>query len=231
MTRRLLLFDIDGTLMMSWGRGMRAMAAAFQHVFGLSPRTVSILPQGRTDAILFEEMAGAYDVAPRDLNARLEALHAVYAAQLEALLREPQAVTVEPGVGPLLEQLRERPRVRLGVVSGNLERTAWLKLEAAGLARFFTGGAFGSDARERADLVALAVRRFSATDGPYGPQEVWVIGDTPEDVAAGRAHRARTLGVATGRDDVETLRRAGADIVLADLGDTARVVDILCDGG
>ena len=113
MTRRLLLFDIDGTLMLSWGRGMRAMAAAFQQVFGLAPRAVSIQPQGRTDEILFEEMAGAYDVAPRDLNARREALHAVYAAHLEALLREPQAVIVEPGVGALLEQLRARPRVRL----------------------------------------------------------------------------------------------------------------------
>jgi phosphoglycolate phosphatase len=231
MTRRLLLFDIDGTLMVSWGRGMRAMAAAFQHVFGRAPRDVTIHPQGRTDAILFEEMAAAYDVAPGDLGARLGALHAVYAARLEALLREPQAITVEPGVGALLEELRTRPRVRLGVVSGNLERSAWLKLEAAGLGRFFTGGAFGSDARERAQLVALAVQRFSAADGAYAPEHVWVIGDTPEDVAAGRAHGVHTLGVATGRDDMETLRRAGADVVLPDLGDTVRVVDILCGGG
>ncbi|MFQ5599885.1 MAG: HAD family hydrolase [Candidatus Krumholzibacteriia bacterium] len=227
---RLILFDIDGTLLVSRGCGLRAMHGAFQHVFGLDPRPAEILPHGKTDPILFEEMARAYGLPAERLRWRLEALEAVYATGLEILLRDPGAVEVKPGVRLLLGALARRRDALLGVVSGNLERTAWLKLEAGGLAHFFEAGAFGSDARERADLVALATRRFARrTNGGLAPRQVWVIGDTPDDVAGGHANGTRTLAVATGRHDRETLAGCRPDVVLDDLRDTVRVVDILCE--
>jgi phosphoglycolate phosphatase-like HAD superfamily hydrolase len=226
---RLVLFDIDGTLLVSQGRGLRAMGEAFQQVFRRPHRPVAVLPHGKTDPVLFEELAVIYEVSRIELEASLAALHAAYAARLALLLQEPQAVRLEPGIPRLLELLAQRPGVRLGVVSGNLERTAWLKLEAAGLVQFFAAGAFGSEARERSSLVALAIERLSPAGGCWPPERVWVIGDTPEDVAAGRANGTRTLAVATGRHAVEELVLSGAEVVLPDLAESDKVVDILCD--
>lgn len=222
--RRTLLFDIDGTLMVSRGRGLRAMHRTFQHVFDREPHPAEILPHGKTDPVLFGEMARAYRVPEAQLGARLERVRVVYAAELERLLREPGCIELKPGIPGLLDRLAQVSNVQLGLVSGNLARTAWLKLEAAGLAGFFAGGAFGSDAAERFEIVAQALERF----GVRSPRSAWVIGDTPEDVASGRAHGTRTLAVATGRHDLETLRRCRPDAVMQDFADIERVVDILC---
>ena len=218
-----LLFDIDGTLMVSRGRGLRAMHRTFQDVFALAPRTAEIAPHGKTDPILFEELARAYRISDATLHARLDRVRIVYATELERLLREPDCIELKPGIPALLERL-QNCNVQLGLVSGNLARTAWLKLEAAGLARFFVGGAFGSDARDRHGMVGHALQRF----GVGAPRDAWVIGDTPDDVAAGRSRGTRTLAVATGRHDVTTLRRCEPDVVLEDFADVDRVVDILC---
>jgi phosphoglycolate phosphatase-like HAD superfamily hydrolase len=223
--RGVLLFDIDGTLMVSRGRGLRAMHHTFQNVFDRQPHPAAILPHGKTDPLLFGEMARAYGVSEALLGERLEHVHVVYAAELERLLREPGCIELKPGIPALLDRLARRPGVRLGLVSGNLARTAWLKLEAAGLAAFFAGGAFGSDAPERFEIVGRALERF----GVRSPRSAWVIGDTPDDVASGRAQGTRTLAVATGRHDVEVLRRCQPDAVLEDFANVERVVDILCD--
>jgi phosphoglycolate phosphatase-like HAD superfamily hydrolase len=136
---------------------------------------------------------------------------------------------VKPGARELIEHLVARSDVALGLVSGNLERTARLKLEAVDLSRHFATGAFGSDSRHRADLVELALRRCRARSGvDFDPTRTWVIGDTPDDVASGRAHGARTLGVATGRFSRRELRECGADAVLDDFADTHLVLDALC---
>lgn len=219
-----LLFDIDGTLLVSRGRGLRAMHRAFQDVFGRAPHEAHILPHGKTDPLLFEEMATAYEIAAPLLRERLEPLRVAYVTELERLLREPGCIELKPGIPALLQRLSQANGVRLGLVSGNLARTAWLKLEAAGLAGFFAGGAFGSDARERAAIVGHALQRF----GVAAPLSAWVIGDTPDDVASGRARGTRTLAVATGRHDTATLRRSQPDVVLEDFSNVDRVVDILC---
>jgi phosphoglycolate phosphatase-like HAD superfamily hydrolase len=227
--RRLLLFDIDGTLLRSRGRGLQAMHATFQQVFRLDPRPAEIVPHGKTDPILFEELGAAYGVRAEQLAAKLDVVRTVYTTRLEVLLRDRQALQVKPGVAELLEELASRPDVGVGLVSGNLERSAWLKLEAVRLARFFKTGAFGSDARERGTLVRLAMQRLATTYGAVPPRHVWVIGDTPDDVASGRVNGVRTLAVATGRHDVAALQRSKPDVVLVDLTETARIVDILCD--
>ncbi len=226
----LLLFDIDGTLLSCQGRGVRAMHRAVQRVFGRSPAAVEIRAGGKTDPMLFEEMALAYEVPPADLETHRAMLQTIYAEEFTDELRVTGTCAVKPGVVLLLEQLAARREVTLGLVTGNLERTARLKLDSVRLGGYFRGGGFGSDARHRADLVGLAVERCGA--GRHrDPRRIWVIGDTPADVEGGRAHGTCTLAVATGAASRVELDAAGATAVFEDFTDTARVVDLLCDVG
>jgi phosphoglycolate phosphatase-like HAD superfamily hydrolase len=226
---RLLLFDIDGTLLTCQGRGLRAMHRAIQRLFGKAPVDAVILPQGKTDPILFEEVAAVYGLSPEAVAERVVELHAVYVDLLAEELRDGRPCAPKPGVEPLLAALDRRDDVRLGIVSGNLRPAAQLKLAAVGLVGFFPDGGYGSDGRRRADLVARARRRFEIREGrPFAAGSVWVIGDTPDDVAGGRAHGTRTLAVATGGFDRAALAASGPDWVLDSLADTDHVLDVLC---
>lgn len=230
--RWLLLFDIDGTLLRSRGQGLRAMHAAFQEVFALPPHAARIQPHGKTDPMLFEEMALAYGVASSALHDNLARLQARYVSRLQEQLAIAADIELKPGVPQLLQALRAQGGVDLGLVTGNMEPVAWAKLQAVDLARHFDAGAFGSDARERSTLVALAIERMGRMRNTrYAPAQVWVVGDTPADVASGRSHGVRTLAVATGIHDRKVLRATGADVVLDDLGDVEATVDILCGHG
>jgi len=227
--RGLLLFDIDGTLLRSRGQGLRAMHAAFQEVFALPPRAARIQPHGKTDPMLFEEMALAYGLAGSALNGSLARLQARYVSLLQEQLAREADIEIKPGVPQLLQALGAQAGVDLALVTGNMEPVAWAKLQAVDLARHFDAGAFGSDARERSTLVALAIERMGRIRHTrYAPPRIWVIGDTPADVASGRAHGTHTLAVATGIHDRETLRATGADVVLDDFEDVEATVDILC---
>ena len=226
---RLLLFDIDGTMLSCRGKGLRAMHRVMQALWGVAPVEIRIEPHGKTDPMLFEEVGAAYGLAPGEVGARLVELQTAYVHALALELQEPGACQVKSGVTELLELLLPRPEVTLGIVSGNLEATAWLKLRAAGLDAYFAAGAFGSDSRRRADLVRLALDRFIARTGvPFTPNDVWVIGDTPDDVAGGRAHGTWTLAVATGSFARGDLELCNPDVVCDDFTQAAAVVDILC---
>jgi phosphoglycolate phosphatase-like HAD superfamily hydrolase len=226
--RRLLLFDIDGTMLSCRGRGLRAMHRAVQVVFGVAPREADIRAFGKTDPMLFEEVGAVYGLDAVRVAARRSARESAYVERLAADLEGPSACEPKAGIEPLLASLALRDDVVLGLVTGNLEAAAWLKLRSAGLERFFAGGAFGSDGRARADLVALAMKRLAVAAEPFPAGSVWVVGDTPADVEGGRAHGTRTLAVATGGFARAELVAAGATCVVDDFGDTAAVVDILC---
>jgi len=227
--KRLLLFDIDGTVLICRGRGIRAMHRAIQQCFGRQPAEAPVLPQGKTDSILFEEIGAAYGLRPAEIAERRRELDRTYLEALAHELSERGACQTKPGASELLAALAARSDVVLGLVSGNLERAARLKLGAVGLDHYFRDGAFGSDGRLRAELVGLALDRFAAREGQhFPPRGVWVIGDTPDDVAGGRAHGTRTLAVATGGFSRELLERCEPDAVLDSFTDTERVVDILC---
>jgi phosphoglycolate phosphatase-like HAD superfamily hydrolase len=229
--RTLLLFDIDGTMLTCPGRGVRAMHRAIQRIFDLPPAEARIEPRGKTDPMLFDELGDAYGLPLEILAARTAELHATYLQELEPALAEVGACACKPGVESLLVALARRTDVRLGIVSGNLEPAARLKLAAVGLDGYFAAGAFGSDGRRRADLVGLALRRFGPRPGTrFPPGAAWVIGDTPEDVAAGRAAGTRTLAVATGGFRRADLEMCSPDVVLDDFVDTDAVVRILCNG-
>lgn len=219
---RLLLFDIDGTLLLSGGAGTRALNRTFEELFGVAGAFSGIAVAGRTDPLILGDAlhrAGfAADAAARRRFLTRYCEH----FEREILLPGPRKGLM-PGVRRLLERLRERPGTACALLTGNIARAARIKLEHFDLQRYFTCGAYGDDAPRRDDLVPVAVGRArrAGIDVASANQAV-VIGDTPLDVQCAAAAGARSVGVATGPFTEEELRRAGADAVLPDLTDPNR---------
>jgi phosphoglycolate phosphatase-like HAD superfamily hydrolase len=133
-----------------------------------------------------------------------------------------------PGIRPLLDALRARHDVALGLLTGNFAEGARIKLEYFDLWRYFPCGAFGEDSQDRNDLVPVAIERARAWGiADAAPGDVLVIGDTPHDIACARAVGARSVGVATGSYSVEQLQTAGADVVFKDLSDTTAFLELV----
>jgi phosphoglycolate phosphatase-like HAD superfamily hydrolase len=219
---RLVLFDIDGTLVLTGGAGVRAMTRAFEILFSIPDAFRHIPVAGRTDAAILADAAAAHGVNDRDLNRFPD----VYFDYLVYELDQPgPRKGVLPGIPALLERLKSREEIYLALLTGNYERSARMKLEHFNLWRFFPCGAFGDDCRDRNALVAKALGRVRERGGPnVAPSQTVVIGDTPLDVACAAAAGVRSLAVATGGYDVAALRGAGADIVFEDLSDTEAVL-------
>ena len=222
---KLILFDIDGTLVLTGGAGGRAMARAFADVFGLQNGLASISMAGRTDAWIVAQMAAQYGV-PCD-SETLERFHDAYIGHLLREIHKPGPQKgVLPGVRSVLDVLAAHEGAHLALLTGNFERGAQIKLEYFDLWRYFASGAFGDTTHDRNSLLADAIARVEASDGPsVRPSEVVVVGDTPLDVAVAVAAGARSLAVATGSYDVDALRASGADVVLEDLTDMKAVLD------
>lgn len=224
---RLLLFDIDGTLVLTGGAGGRAMLRAFTDLFGFSDGLGSIAMAGRTDAWIVAQMAAAHGMTVGDAEVR--AFHEIYLRYLTQEIQEPgPRKGVLPGVRPLLDRLSVRDDVFLALLTGNYRRGAEIKLTYFDLWRYFETGAFGDSARDRNGLLWAALDNVAAAGGPHvKPSEVVVIGDTPLDIAVAVAGGARSLGVATGSYDVDTLLESGADAAVPDLGDLEAVMAAL----
>jgi phosphoglycolate phosphatase len=226
--RRLVLWDVDGTLVHYGGLGWEAFGDAFVALFGRAPlatgRTIQLA--GRTDPEIALEFLAMHDVQDGEL--RLEEFHTALekalAAKAAAMRERGQAL---PGAEEALAAVQRQPGVAQSLLTGNLCGNAVLKLATFGLDRYvdFDIGAYGSDHRERPRLVAVARAKAKARYGvELEPRATVVIGDTPLDVAAGLAGGARIVAVASGRYDRATLRAAGADAVLEDLRDTEAVL-------
>ncbi len=204
----LLLFDIDGTLLIKAASAHAdALRAAVEQVWGVEgARTVKVATAGRTDPEIVRVMLGELGVPDEEVDARLpafaEACAAEYARRVEADLSD----RVAPGVPELLAQLAARDDVTLSLVTGNLEPVARAKLGAAGIGHFFAEGqgGFGSDSEHRAELPAIARRRA----GDHPREGTVVIGDTPRDIACARADGVRVVAVATGPHPPDELGEA-----------------------
>jgi len=228
--KTVVLFDVDGTLVLTGGAGGRAMTRAFQDLFSISDAFHDIPFSGRTDAsILFDALASHR--IPSDAPA-LGSFRGRYLDHLRAELARPgPGRSVMPGIRPLLAELASRHDVYLALLTGNYEDGARLKLEHFDLWRFFRCGAFGDEAYDRNILLPLALATIEAQGGPaVAASAAVVVGDTPLDVACAAASGARCLAVATGSHTADALRTAGADIVFDDLSDTRRVLAALSIG-
>jgi phosphoglycolate phosphatase-like HAD superfamily hydrolase len=222
---RLVLWDVDHTLMTSGGMLPDLYAEAFRTATG---RSLTHVPDtaGRTErAIALDALAlNGIDPAEQHLPAFVQALAAAHTAQLGVLRRQGSAL---PGAQAALAALQHVPGVVQSLLTGNIRPVAVEKLTAFGLDRYvdFEVGAYGADDVERSDLVAKARRKVADRYGfIFGPENTVLVGDTPNDVAAGRTGGAVVVAVATGRYGLADLKAAGADVVLPDLRDTEAVV-------
>jgi phosphoglycolate phosphatase len=230
---KLVLFDIDGTLLWTDGAGRRAIHRALLDEMGTAGPIESYRFDGKTDPQIVRELLALARHPDAQDQARLEAVCRRYVELLRAELEKPaQSTQVFAGVTELLAALESQEaegRVLVGLLTGNLEPGAALKLRSGGLdpARFRVG-AYGSDSPRRSDLPAVAARRAAALTGrEFAGPDVVIVGDTPEDVACGRAIAARAVAVATGSYDVAALRAAGAAYVFETLADTSAVLDAI----
>ena len=215
--RLLYLFDIDGTLIGSpRGVGRRALEQACQDACGLQGALQGVVLHGNTDPSIIEEAFLAQLGRP-PTAAEFEAVMSVYLRHLENELLPEGSVRRMPQVEETITALAQRGAT-MGLATGNVEAGARLKLERVGLWHHFPFGGFGSDARERAELVRVAIVRARQRSGvAFTADAIWVIGDTPRDVAAAHAAGVRAIGVATGPHDEAALAAAGADRVFPTL--------------
>jgi phosphoglycolate phosphatase len=227
---RLLLFDIDGTLVLTGGAGKVAMAEAIVEVFGIAEPLEHVALAGRTDRAILEDALEAAPGGPVPLDGRLASFQRAYFTRLAAEMDVPRPhKRALPGVRDLLDRLSGRDDVALGLLTGNFAESARLKLEHFDLWRYFAWGAYGGDTRDRNTLVPVALQCALDHGCPAveDPASVVVIGDTPHDVACARSAKATAVAVATGYFSVDQLRATGADVVLPDLSETERVVALL----
>lgn len=233
----LLLFDIDGTLMLSGGAGMRAMDDAFQRIYGVPEASRGIHPDGKTDPAIVREMIS--QTYRRDPDAgEIERMLAGYLAALAERMKTAD-VRIMPGLPRVLDSARSRGDV-LGLATGNLEAGARIKLTRAGLIDYFRPaapdtarghrllGGFACDHEGRTELTRAGVERGILAATPAVPRDhVVVIGDTPRDVAAARGAGVKVIAVATGRHTLADLEATSPDAAVATLENLDAVLDRL----
>jgi phosphoglycolate phosphatase len=211
-----VLFDIDGTLLVTGGAGAVAWQRAFLELYDVEANIGEHTHAGMTDPeiaeIVFREVIGR-DGSEEERAAAI----GVYLSHLADAVKESSGYRVMPGIEALLPQLVERG-VLLGLVTGNIEAAAHIKLSRGDLNRFFAFGGYGSDSRDRTELTKRGLERAATVSGsPLDPATAIAVGDTPRDVKAGHGAGIRVCGVATGAYSVEELSEAGADWAIEDV--------------
>jgi phosphoglycolate phosphatase-like HAD superfamily hydrolase len=210
---RAVLFDIDGTLLVTGGAGGAAWQRAFEELHGVEADIAEHTDAGMTDpeiaAIVFREAIGREGTAEE----RARAI-GCYLEHLPDTVAESEGYRVMPGVEELLDRLIDGG-VLLGLVTGNIEAAAHVKLARAHLNRFFSFGGYGSDSADRTEVTRAALRRAALVSGNTLADGACIaVGDTPRDIEAGHGAGIKVVGVATGSYGMEELRSAGADWAL-----------------
>lgn len=222
MSDRLVLFDIDCTLVDAHGAGGRAILRSLKHIYGVEGELGDYSFHGRTDPGIIRDLAELWGAGERGEAEERAAVQECIAHYVELLRDEIAAGEVEtlPGIRELVTALAADRRALVGLLTGNVEEGARLKLEPTGLLSLFKVGAYGSDSALRAELPAVAVARAESLTGRrYHGKDVVVIGDTPADVECGASLGVTAVAVATGRHGVDELAACRPDHVFADFSD------------
>lgn len=227
MTKRLLLFDIDGTLLTSGGAGQSALRDSMRTQFHVEEDFAGILLAGTTDSFLARTLLTKHHlpVTPENITRLLDG----YLVHLRKQISQCPG-RLCPGILELLELLHSRNDCVLALLTGNINQGAEIKLTHFGVWHYFEFGAFGDDHHDRNELGHFAKSRAQAAHGiEFPPKLIYVIGDTPKDVDCGKAIGARTVAIATGDYSMEELREHQPDFLFENLLDTEKVIRSLCN--
>ncbi|MCD6319755.1 MAG: HAD hydrolase-like protein [Candidatus Desulfofervidaceae bacterium] len=223
---RLILFDIDNTLLKSPKSHnlafVKALSEVFQQPFALEDVKRGNTP-GTTDPEILLFALKHKGVPQEEIKKKWPHCLQRVVAFFSSLIEKEDLITL-PGVSELLPALKSQGNI-LGLVTGNLEPIAWLKLKKAGIAHYFSFGAFGSDNKDRNILTQLALKRAERYSQKIPLSSVYLVGDTTRDVMAGKKAGIKTIAVATGNVDRKTLENTGADLVLDNLANVQTILD------
>jgi phosphoglycolate phosphatase-like HAD superfamily hydrolase len=227
---RVFLFDVDGTLITARGAGRSALGRALEETFGARGPIETYDFRGKTDPRIIRDLMLAAAVAEARIRALMPACLAAYAVALAEAVGDGSRVETLPGVAELVRALGARGDLLLGLLTGNVETGARLKLAPTGLWPYFRVGAYGSDDPDRTRLPAIAAARVERLTGaPVSMAQLTIIGDTPLDVECARACGAVAVAVATGQHGFDELRACGPDLIFRDFGDVpATVARLVC---
>lgn len=221
--RRLILFDIDGTLLLTGGAGKAAFEQTFSRLYQIENAWGDIHPDGRTDPSLIAELFEK-NLKRRPSPQEEARVREAYAESMAQTLEQAQRFRLMPGIETLIPELAKRDGVSLGLATGNFEETAHLKLKRAGLREYFPFGGFGSDFRDRLQLTRTALQRGYMKAGSYiAPDDCFLIGDTVHDIRCGQILGLTTVAVATGSTPRQELEKYRPDFLLDSLEATKEV--------
>jgi phosphoglycolate phosphatase-like HAD superfamily hydrolase len=219
---KLLLFDIDGTLLTSGGAGERALRLALRERFGRDDSLADIEIAGRTDSGIARRIFEKHGIEPTPENTGKFLDGYVQHLKIELHLSKGRLL---PGIIALLDALKKRPHLALALLTGNLERGAEIKLTHYRVWDYFEFGAYADDHHDRNELGKFAKARALKKHGvEFSPENIFVIGDTPHDIDCGRAIGAKTVAIATGNFNREQLAAHQPDYLFDDLADTEKVI-------
>lgn len=225
--KTLLLFDIDGTLLRADDATRKAMITTFRELFRIEQSINNISFTGRTDPGLFQDVAVKL-LGRTLLDGELASVAERYLSHLPAELELCESFHLMPGVAQLLPLLSAREDIILGLETGNIEPAAYLKLRRGDIDRYFSLGGFGSDSEDRTELVCIGIERARALNHNVIPDEnIYVIGDSPHDISAGRNLGVNTLAVGTGLVARDRLLAESPSYYLKDLSDISLFMEYI----
>lgn len=225
---KLVLFDVDGTLIGSGGAGVRSVNRAFRDLYGIENAMTGVDPNGNTDPLIFREALKKNSPIPFNFLQEYPRILEKYLEYLEQEVMNSQNSHVKPGILELLEALSSTSEVFLGLATGNVERGARIKLRVHDLNRFFLVGGFGDDSEIRKNLTRIAVEKAEKLYGRiFKSQDIIVIGDTPRDIECGKTLNAVCIAVATGSISQNELLVYKPDHCFEDLKNYKILLDLI----
>lgn len=227
MKQKILLFDIDGTLLLTGGAGSRAINDTFLKLYGIRNAWGNTQPHGRTDFMIFEEIIRRV-LKKKIAGKEKTEIFKTYERSFKFQINRDPGFRLMPGAAQTLEILRRQKKFFLAIQTGNFKRVSMMKLKRGEIRHYFKTGGYGCDAAAREKIIAKALSRsFKLLGRPIPRENIFVIGDAPQDILAGKALRLKTIGVLTGRARSKDLLPCRPDHIFENLTNTDKLLKIL----